>query len=89
MLRRIEDDRHVGRSLGLLQPVGELPQHRRVAVDRADVHAVPVRQRRKPVIGAENVARPVDEIEVVLDRLLGRGRFGGFDFGHERAGLAG
>ena len=66
MLRLVEDDRHVGRPVGLVQPVGQLPQHGRIAIDRADGSAVAVGQRRQPVIGAENVARPVDEIEVVL-----------------------
>jgi hypothetical protein len=37
-----------------------------IAIDRADVHAVPVGQRRQPVIGAKDVARPVDEVEVGL-----------------------
>src|SRR6478672_3341476 len=46
--------------------VGELPQHRGVAINRPGRLAVPVRQRRQPVIGAEDVARPVDEIEVRL-----------------------
>ena len=64
MFRRIEDHRHVGRSVGLGQAVGELPQHRRIAIDRARRRAVPVGERRQPVIGAEDVARPVDEVEV-------------------------
>ena len=64
LLRRVEDHRHVRRPVGLVEAVGELPQHRRIAIDRARRLAVPVRQRRQPVIGAEDVARPVDEIEV-------------------------
>src|SRR3712207_8076961 len=34
LLARIEDDREVGRPLLLVEALGELPQHRRVAVDR-------------------------------------------------------
>ena len=52
----VEDHRHVGRPVGLVEPVGELPQHRGIAIDRARRHAVAVGQRRQPVIGAENVA---------------------------------
>ena len=66
VLRLVEDDRHVGRPVGLVEPVGELPQHGRVAIDRADIQAVPVGQRRQPVIGAKDVARPVDEVEMGL-----------------------
>ena len=55
--------RWVGPS-ALLRLVGQLPQHRRVAVDRADIEAVLVGQRRQPVEGAEDVGRAVDEIEM-------------------------
>ena len=82
LLRRVEDHRHVGRPVGLVEAVGELPQHRRIAIDRARRLAVPVGQRRQPVIGAEDVARPVDEIEV----RLGLGRR---SVRHGRGGLAG
>ena len=62
--------RWVGPS-ALLRLVGELPQHRRIAIDRADGVTVPVGQRRQPVIGAEDVARAVDQIEMRAGRLAG------------------
>ena len=67
--RRVEDDGEMGRPVLLVEAVGELPEHRRIAVDRADVEAVLVGQRRQPVEGAEDVGRAVDEIEM-------RGRHG-------------
>ena len=74
VLRRVEDHRHVGRPAILAGPAVEvarqLPQHRRIAIDRARRLAVAVGQRRQPVIGAEDVARPVDEIEVGLGSRL-------------------
>ncbi len=82
LLRLVEDHRHVRRPVGLVEAVGELPQHRRIAIDRACRLAVAVGQRRQPVIGAKDVARSVNEIEVRLDG--GRG-----SVGHEGAGLAG
>ena len=62
----IEDHREVGRPVGLVEIGGELPQHRGVAIDRADRRAFRVRQRRQPVIGAEDIGRAIDEIEVFL-----------------------
>ena len=73
----VEDHRHVGRTVGLAEAFGELPQHRGIAIDRADIHSVAIGQRRQPMIGAEDVARSVDEIEV------------GLGVRHERAALAG
>ena len=77
MLRRIEDHRHVGRAISPIEVTGQLPQHGRVAVDSSGRLAVAVRQRGQAVIGAEDVARSVDEIEV------------GLGVRHERGGLAG
>ena len=74
--RRVEDDGEVGRPVGLVELVGELPQHRRIAIDRAGRLAVAVGQRRQAMIGAEDVARAVDEIEM------------GLGVGMKRAGLA-
>jgi hypothetical protein len=68
-LGRIENDGEMGGPFGLAEVLGELPQHRRIAIDRADVEAVLVGQRRQPMEGAENIAGAVDEIEV-------RGRHG-------------
>ena len=82
VLRRVEDHRHVGRPVRPAEVAGELPQHGRIAIHRARRSSVTVRQRRQPVIGAEDVARPVNEIEM--------GRSGGCgSVRHEGAGLAG
>src|SRR5207344_2661490 len=63
-LRGVEDDGEVGRPVLAVEAVGQLPQHGRVTVDRADVEAELVGQRRQHVEGAEYVGRAVDEIEV-------------------------
>src|SRR5881275_1329636 len=55
---------------------------RNVDSELSRMTAVSVGQRREPVIGAEDVARSIDEIEMRLDG--GRG-----SVGHEGAGLAG
>ena len=92
LLRRVEDHRHVGRPVGLVEPVGELPQHRRIAIDRARRRPVAVGQRRQPVIGAEDVARPIDEVEVGRRGggwRVDRQDFLGLGVGHGQAGLAG
>ena len=69
----IEDHREVG---GLLAGVGllqELPQHVAEALDRADGKPVRLaRQGRERVIGAENIPRAIDQIEMVSG-LQGRG----------------
>ena len=64
-LRGVEDDREMGRAVGLVEPVRQLPQHGRVAVDRADIEPELVGQRRQPVEGAEDIAGAVDEIEML------------------------
>ena len=91
LLRRIEDDRHVGRPVGLVETVRELPQHRRVAVDSARWLAMAVGQGRQAMVGTEYVARPVDQVEMGLRRGWRAvvGRAGGLGFRHEAAGLAG
>jgi hypothetical protein len=62
--RLVEHDRHVGRPLRLVQVVGQLPEHGGVAVHGPHRLAVLVGERRQAVIGAEDVARAVDEIEM-------------------------
>ena len=62
----VQDHGQMRRPLRLAQFLGQLPQHRRIAIDRAHRLAMPVGQRRKLVIGAENIARAVDEVEVIL-----------------------
>lgn len=64
LFRRIEDDGHVGRSIGPSETVGKLPQHRRITVNGARRRAVAVRERRQSVISAEDIARAIDQIEV-------------------------
>ena len=53
--------------LGLVQKVGD--QHAAEAVDGVDRHAVGPRHRRQRMVGAEQVARAVDQVEVA-DRLV-------------------
>ena len=61
----VQHHRHMGRSVGLVELVGQLPQHRRIAIDRANRLATHVGQRRQTVIGAENIGRAVNEIEMI------------------------
>ena len=67
----VEDDAEMRRSVGVVQLVDELPQHVDEAIDGACRHAVPVRERRQHVIGAENEAGASDEVEVILLRHRG------------------
>ena len=66
LARMIEDDRKVRRSVRVVQILRELPEHRGVAIDRTDRHPVRVRQRRQAMIGAEDVAGAIDQIEMIL-----------------------
>jgi hypothetical protein len=63
--RRIEDHRQMGRPVRGVELVDQLPQHGREAVDGARRLPLAVGERRQPVIGAEDIARAVDEIEMV------------------------
>ena len=56
------------RPVGLMQRIGELPEHRGIAVHSANRLPPNIGERRQAVIGAENIARAVNEIEVVLVR---------------------
>src|SRR5690606_17175850 len=85
----VQDHRQVRRPIRLVEVVGELPQHRRVAIYRAHRHALRIGQRRQPVIGAKDVGRSVDQVEVLLvrhGRVLGPARIGG-NAGQSRSGL--
>ena len=62
----VQDHRQVGWAIGFVQIIGQLPQHGRVAIDRADRHALRVGQRRQAVIGAEDIGRSVDQVEMLL-----------------------
>jgi hypothetical protein len=55
----------MGRAFLLVEAFGQLPEHGRVAVDRADIEAVLVGERRQPVIGAEDIAGAVDKVEML------------------------
>ncbi len=64
--RIVEDHGDMGRRRKLARLAQELPQHGAEAVHRADRQPVGgPRQRRQRVIGAEDVARSVDQIDVV------------------------
>ena len=73
--RGVEDHRHVGRPVRSGQLRCEPPQHRRVSIDRPDWLATDIGKRRKPMISTKNIARTVNEVEMVG--------------GHCGAGLAG
>jgi hypothetical protein len=66
MARLVEDDGQVGGTFGLVEVLGQLPQHGSIAIDRAHGGSFGVGQRRQPVIGAKDVGRTVDEIEMLL-----------------------
>ena len=61
----VEDHRQVAWAAFALEFLHELPEHRGEPVHRADGGALRVRERGELVVGAEDVARAVDEIEVV------------------------
>ena len=61
----VEHDGKMRRSVRLVERIGQLPQHRGIAVHRADVQPVAVGERRQLMIGAEDITRTVDEIEMV------------------------
>ena len=93
LARRIKNDRHMRRPVGLVQRIGQLPQHRRITINRPDWLPVDVGQRRQPVISPENIARAVDEIEMRgrwggchkhgVARARGHCEHGGVEFGHQ------
>jgi len=68
LLRMVEHHGQVGRRIGLGAHVDQqLPQHVAEAGDRPDGQAVALaRQRRQGVIGAEDIARPVHQIQMAF-----------------------
>ena len=62
----VEHHRKVGRTVRLVEIVGKFPQHCRIAVDRANRGSLRVGKRRQTVIGAEDIGRSVDQIEVIF-----------------------
>ena len=72
VLGGVEDHREMGRAVGLVQLLGELPQHRRIAIDRPGRLAVLVGELGQDVIGAEDIARAIDEVEMRHGRGIAR-----------------
>lgn len=56
----------MGRAFCFAQLIGQLPEHGGVAIDRADGLAMLVGERRKLMIGAEDIAAAVHEVEMIL-----------------------
>ncbi len=93
LFRLVEHDREVGRLLAGLHIAQQLPQHVAEAEDGVDLQSVRLAaERRQRVIGAEDVARAIDQEDVIarLRRAAGHGRSGcalgagifGFGGGH-------
>ena len=82
---RVEHHREMGRALVGLHVVEQLPQHVAEAEHGVDLQPVRLaRERRQRMVGAEDVARAVDQEDVVAlferpgnGRGLGGGSFGG------------
>ena len=55
-----------GLAVGFVEVSGQLPQHSRITINRADRRALRIGQRRQPVIRAKYVRGPIDEIEMLL-----------------------
>ena len=76
LLRLVEHHGEVGRPLVRLHLVEQLPQHVAEAQHRVDLQPIGLAgQRRQRVIGAEDVARAVDQEDVVA-LFQGTGRYG-------------
>ena len=56
----------MGGAVGGMQIIGELPQHRRIAINRPHWLAVDIGERRQPVIRTENIRRAIDKVEMLL-----------------------
>ncbi len=84
----VEDHRQMGRAVLLIELVGKLPQHGRIAINRAHRRALRIGERGQAVIGAEDIGRAIDEIEMLL-RAVGIG--GGLEvgIGHGRSASSG
>jgi len=64
LLALVEDHRQMRRPLRLVQLARQLPQHRHIAIDRASRLTMFVGELGQHMIGAEDEARAVDEIEM-------------------------
>ena len=62
----VEHDCHMRRTVGLVQVIGKLPQHRGITINRAHRLAANVGQGRQSVISAEDVRGTIDEVEMLL-----------------------
>ena len=66
MAAGVEDHREMCRGVGTVELLDQLPQHRRHAIDGVDHRSARIVERGQPVVGTENIAGAVDEIEVLF-----------------------
>ena len=62
----VQDHRQMRRPIGLVEIIGQLPQHRGIAIDRADRRAFGICQGGQAVVGTENVGRAINQVEMLL-----------------------
>ena len=62
--RLVENHCQMRRPIGLVQIVGQLPQHGGIAIDRAHRCPFGVGQRGEAMIGTEDIGRAIDEVEM-------------------------
>ena len=62
--RLVENHCQMRRPIGLVQIVGQLPQHGGIAIDRAYRRPFGVGQRGEAMIGTEDIGRAIDEVEM-------------------------
>ena len=73
--RLVENHGKVRGAFRLVEILGQLPQHRGIAVDRADRGPFRVGKRRQAMVSAENIGRTIDQVEMLFFghlRLLAR-----------------
>ncbi len=68
----VQDHGQMRRAVRLVEVIGQLPQHGGIAIDRTDRDAAGIRERGQAMVGAEDIGRSIDQIEV-----LPRFHFGG------------
>ena len=62
--RLVEYHREMRRAVGFMKIIGQLPQHGGVTVNSANRRAFRVGQRGKAMVGAEDIGRAVNEVEM-------------------------
>ena len=55
----------MSRPVALVKLVDQLPQHGGEAIDRSGRDSVAIGERRQAMIGPENIARTIDQIEML------------------------